>query len=136
MGKFTYPEEFERLWKIYPKGGKRDALKAWIREIKRYCASYETLHASDHIEWLFARANQYRRLTTDTEFKFLPDLGKWLRQGYYDIPDESLREQHQPKDPDKASNAAAELRYQRDQAKLAAEREYDRQARKERQETA
>ena len=118
---YVYPTDFETLWKLHAKGGKRAAYKSWVREIK----------AGVSAEFLLERLTAYVRATEGAEYRYLPDLSRWINAGYYETPIESVRKQHATADPHKHANDAAEEAYRRSAAKREALRAYEEQARRE-----
>lgn len=71
-----YPAEFERLWKIHPKGGKINALKAMQKlepsqqEIDRWVDMLVALRKTE--QW------------TKDNGKWAKDLSSWINGGYFD----------------------------------------------------
>ena len=104
--RLEFPKQFEALWKIHPKGGKADAHKAWRRTV-----------FDDEVDadWLHMNLRAYVQIVAATEFRFLPDLSRWLNAAYYDIPEESLKAQHRHQD-----HSGADLAIKKTQERLLA----------------
>ena len=71
-----YPAEFERLWRIHPKGGKIFAFNAMEKlspdenEIDRWIEKLEDYKVIE--QW------------SKDNGKYAPELSKWINQGFFD----------------------------------------------------
>lgn len=83
----TYPATFEAWWNAYPrKVGKLNALRAYVRAVKRIAADRDLQPADAH-QGLLAAAQRYGEAVRDKEPQFIAHPATWLNGGRWDDDD-------------------------------------------------